>query len=151
MIAVPPFFDGTENGTEAVATEMLTVPIVGAVGTVAGWNVFDAADGGLVPCAFVAVTRHVYVYPFVSPVTTIGLDEPLVDRDTPPLVEVHDTVKLVIGLPPSEPGVNVTDADAFPRVAVPIVGAAGAVPTIKLLDTEPAPVPTLLVAVTVHV
>ena len=77
MIAVPPFFDGTLNGTMAVAPERLTVPIVGAVGTVAGWNVFDAADGGLVPCAFVAVTRHVYVYPFDRFDTTIGLDEPV--------------------------------------------------------------------------
>jgi hypothetical protein len=67
------------------------------------------------------------------------------------LVEVHVTVKLVIGMPPSEPAKKVTDADLFPRVAVPIVGAAGTVPTIKLLDTEPAPVPTLFVAVTVHV
>ena len=64
---------------------------------------------------------------------------------------MHVTVKLVIGMPPSEPAKKVTDADLFPRVAVPIVGAPGAVPTIKLLDTEPAPVPTLLVAVTVHV
>jgi len=151
VIVVPPFFDGGLNGTIAVAPERLTVPIVGASGTVAGWTKFDAADGALVPFAFVAVTRHVYVYPFVSPDTTIGLDEPLAEPDAPPLTEVHDIVKLVTGIPPSEPGVNVTDADAFPRVAVPIVGAAGAVPTIKLLDTEPAPVPTLLVAVTVHV
>ena len=67
------------------------------------------------------------------------------------MVEVHVTVKLVIGMPPSEPAKKVTDADLFPRVAVPIVGAAGTVPTRKTLDTAEAPVPTLLVALTVHV
>jgi hypothetical protein len=44
----------------------LTIPIVGAVGTDAGTKLFDAADGGLVPIAFVAVTVHRYVLPFVS-------------------------------------------------------------------------------------
>ena len=151
MIAVPPFFGGTVNGTMAVAPERLTVPIPGAHGTVAGWNKFDGPDGGPVPCALVAVTRHVYVYPFESPVTTIGLEAPLAEPDAPPLAEVHDTVKLVIGLPPAEPGVKVTDADAFPRVAVPIVGAPGAIPTTKTLDTASSPVPKLFVAVTVHV
>ena len=56
-------------------------------------------------------------------------------------------------LPPLLPGaVNVTDACALPPVAVPIVGAPGTVAGVTLLDAaEAAPVPALLVAVTVKV
>ncbi len=56
-------------------------------------------------------------------------------------------------LPPFETGgVNVTDADPFPAVAVPMVGAPGTVAGVTELDAaEAAPVPTPLVAVTVKV
>ena len=37
----------------------------------------DAADGGLVPAALVAVTVSVYAVPFVRPSTTMGLPVPL--------------------------------------------------------------------------
>jgi hypothetical protein len=57
-------------------------------------------------------------------------------------------------LPPSlAGGVNVTDTDALPRVAVPIIGAPGTVAVgITAFDAaDGGPVPTPLVAVTVHV
>ena len=41
--------------------------------------------------------------------------------------EAHVTVKPVIALPPFAPGVNEIVACALPPVAVPMVGAAGAV------------------------
>ena len=48
--------------------------------------------------------------------------------------------------------VNVTDALAFPNVAVPIVGAPGTIAGVTLLDAPEAdPVPTPFVAVTVNV
>ena len=47
---------------------------------------------------------------------------------------------------------NATDACALPAVAVPIVGAPGTVVGVTLFDAaEAAPVPALLVAVTVKV
>ena len=45
---------------------------------------------------------------------------------------------LLIGLPPSHPGSNATDAEAFPAVAVPMTGGAGAVGstvTVSVVET----------------
>ena len=58
-----------------------------------------------------------------------------------------------MALPPVLPGgVNVTVACPFPGVAVPMVGAPGTVAGVTLLEAaEAAPVPALLVAVTVKV
>ena len=56
MIAVPPFFAGAVNATEPEPLPRVTVPIVGAPGTVAGTKLFDGADAGLGPMAFAAVT-----------------------------------------------------------------------------------------------
>ena len=43
----------------------------------------------------------------------------------PPVLEVHDAVKVRIGLPLFAPGVNATVIWAFPRVTLVIVGALG--------------------------
>ena len=57
-----------------------------------------------------------------------------------------------MAVPPFFGAVNVTEADVFPRVAVPIVGAPGTVAGMKLFDAaDAAPVPTAFVAVTVQV
>ena len=59
----------------------------------------------------------------------------------------------MIALPPSFAGaVNATDAEAFPRVAVPIVGAPGTVAarTTAFDRAEGGPVFTAFVAVTEH-
>ena len=44
---------------------------------IGGVTLFDAADAGPVPEAFVAVTVNVYAVPLVNPVTTIGEPAPL--------------------------------------------------------------------------
>ena len=100
----------------------------------------------------VALTVHVYVLPFVRPVTTIGLVVPVCEPNVPLSVDVHSAVKLVISEPLSAPAVNVTLALALPRVAVPMVGASGTVSGTTAFDAaESGPVPTPLVAFTVHV
>jgi hypothetical protein len=88
----------------------------------------------------------------VSPVTVIGLTEPVAVK--PPELEV--TVYPVITEPPLLPGaVNVTVAWAFPAVAVPIVGAPGTVEVgegVTEFEAELAgPVPLAFVAVTVKI
>ena len=55
----------------------------------------------------------------LNPLTVIGLDEPV--PVAPPGLAV--TVYEVIGNLEKEGAVKVTDAEAFPAVAVPIVGA----------------------------
>ena len=45
---------------------------VGVSGVVAGVKMFEAAETGPVPTPFVALTVHVYGWPFVRPFTTIG-------------------------------------------------------------------------------
>ncbi len=67
----PPSLAGAVNATVACALPGVAVPIVGAPGTVAGVTLFDAAEAGPVPSAFVAVTVNVYAVPFASPVTGI--------------------------------------------------------------------------------
>ena len=47
--------------------------VAGATGVIE----FEALDAALVPYVFVAVTVHVYAVPLVSPLTVIGLDDPL--------------------------------------------------------------------------
>ena len=107
----------------------------------------DAEDAKDIPLTLVAVTVNVYAVPFVSPVTVIGLDAPV------PVCPPDDvTVYPVIAEPPVAGAVNVTLADALPAVAVPIVGAAGLVVAVMLLDAEDTdPGPTAVVAVIVKV
>ena len=59
----------------------------------------------------------------------------------------------MIGEPPSLAGaVKVTETEALPAVAAPIVGASGTVAGVTLSDAaEDGPFPTLLVARTVQV
>ena len=83
MIADPPFDAGAVKAIEAVVFPAVTRPIVGASGTVAGVPVvFD--DALLDPTAFFATIEQVYAVPFVSPVTTIGLDVPSAVTADPP-------------------------------------------------------------------
>jgi hypothetical protein len=97
----------------------------------------------------VAVTVKVYIVPFVSPLTVRGLPVPVVVFA--PGLEV--TVKPVMAAPPVlEGAVKLTVAMPFPAVAVPMVGAPDTVSGVTLLEfADAAPVPTLLVAVTVKV
>jgi hypothetical protein len=59
VIALPPLLAGAVNFTDADPLPGAGMPIVGAFGTVAGTNVFDAAEAAPVPTPFVAVTEHV--------------------------------------------------------------------------------------------
>ena len=89
----------------------------------------------------------------VTPVTVIGLDKPPVAPVAPPLLDTQVAVYPVTALPPLLAGaVNATEIWAFPRVAVPIVGAPGTVAGMTAFDgADPGPVPAAFVAVTVHV
>ena len=70
----------------------------------------------------VANTLNVYAVPLDKPLTVMGEDAPV------PIIPlgVETTEYPVIAPPPTSAGaVKVTDAEATPAVAVPIVGASG--------------------------
>jgi hypothetical protein len=93
------------------------------------------------------------VRPFVSDPTTIGDAPPDASPVAPPFDDTHVAVNAVTLLPPSLPGVNATDTDEAPDVAVPIAGASGTVVgNVTALDAPDAvPVPTAFDAVTEQV
>ena len=86
MIAAPPLLAGAPKLIVAEALPAVADTEVGAVGTVAGVTLFDAADAGPVPTELAAVTVNVYAVPLVRPVTTSGLPAP--DALSPPGLEV---------------------------------------------------------------
>jgi len=153
VIADPPSLAGGVNATDNDPFPRVATTPVGAPGTVAGTTAADATDTVPAPTSFVAVTVHVYDFPFVNPDTTSGDDAPDADPAAPPFEDAHDTPKPVIADPPSlAGGVNATDNDPFPRVATTPVGAPGRVAGTTAADaTDTVPAPTSLVAVTVHV
>jgi hypothetical protein len=65
--------DGAVHDTVAAPSEALATTFVGAAGAVGavGVTLFDAADSGPLPTAFVAMTVKVYVVPSVSPVIVV--------------------------------------------------------------------------------
>ena len=84
------------------------------------------------PLAFVATTVNVYAVPFVNPVTTIGLEDPV--AVTFPGDEV--TVYPVIDEPPVAFAENAIDACALPPVTEDTLGACGTVVAVTALDAE---------------
>jgi hypothetical protein len=89
-----------------------------------GVTKLDGSDAGPVPIAFVALTTKVYSVPLVSPVTTIGLEEPVFVI----LPGLEITEYPVIGLPPFHAGgVKLIEACPPPGTALTLVGAKGAV------------------------
>ena len=83
-------------------------------------------DAAPVPCALFAVTRHVYVVSFVSPVTVIGLLVLMPVFATPFAVHVAVYAKIVD--PPFDVGTaNVMFALRLPGVATTPLGAPGTV------------------------
>jgi hypothetical protein len=130
----------------------LTVGCAGALGTVLGVTAADAGDAGPVPFTFVALTVHVYDFPFVSPPTTVGDAVSAAEPGVPPFDDVHTNPKPVIGLPPSAGGTNDTVTCAFPAVSVGAAGALGIVLGMTVADAGDAgPAPLAFAAVTVHV
>ena len=112
----------------------------------------EAGDAGPVPTSLVAVTVHVYVLPLVRPPTLIGEVAPVLPPAAPPSLDVHDAAYDVIGLPPSLGAVNDTDTSWLPRATLGCAGADGSVAgTTGSEASDGGPVPTALVAVTVHV
>ena len=85
VIALPPLFPGAVNVTVACPLPPVAVPMVGALGTVAGVTEFEAEEGELVPMLLVAVTVNVYAVPLVRPVMVIGEDPPVAVN--PPTLE----------------------------------------------------------------
>ena len=77
---------GAVKLTDALVFPGVAVPIVGAPGTVTGVTLLDAAEADPVPTPLVAVTVNVYAVPLVSPVTVMGLVEPV--PVNPPGLEV---------------------------------------------------------------
>ena len=85
--------------------------------------------------------------PLLSPVTLIG--EPAPDTAIAPGLQV--AVNPVIALPPLlAGGVKAMLTAALPTVAVPMVGAPGTVRGVTFTPADGAPVPTALIAETVH-
>ena len=72
MIGEPLLLPDAVKLTVACALPAVAVPMVGAVGTVAGVTLFDAADGALLPIALVAITVQVTGVPLVKPITVMG-------------------------------------------------------------------------------
>jgi hypothetical protein len=77
VIADPPLLAGGAKPTEALVLPGVTLRIVGEPGRVTGVTLGDDAEAAPVPTLLVAVTENVYAVPLVSPLTVIGLDEPL--------------------------------------------------------------------------
>ncbi len=88
MIALPPS-NGATNDTVTCAFPATTVGCTGASGTPFGITATEAGDAAPVPFAFVAVTVHVYDFPFVRPPTTIGEPAPGPPPATPPFDDTH--------------------------------------------------------------
>ncbi len=90
MIALPPF-PGATNDTVTCAFPATTVGCAGALGTVLGTAAADAGEKAPVPFPFVAATVHVYDFPFVRPLTTVGDATSLTETVTPPFDDTHAT------------------------------------------------------------
>jgi hypothetical protein len=136
------------GATQEKLPEVVKDSLVGA-----GVTLLDGALAGPSPTALVALTVNVYAVPFVNPETVI-VPEPACDKVpvTPPGEEV--AVYDVIVAPPSDAGaVKSTVAVVAPvAVAVPIVGAPGALNVVTLLLDELGKLgPKALVAITLNV
>jgi len=88
VIALPPLA-GATNETVTSPLPTATVGCAGALGTVLGTAATDAGDAAPAPSAFVAVTVHVYDFPFDNPLTTIGEPAPDPAPATPPFDDAH--------------------------------------------------------------
>src|SRR5689334_22044365 len=116
-MADPPLLTGAVHVTVAEALPAVAVRFCGAPGVPVGVAGADAADGWLVPAAFVAVTVNRNAVPLARPATVTGLvgGVPVkVCVTGVPVVGVAVTETLVIGAPPSAPRVNATVAEPAP-------------------------------------
>jgi hypothetical protein len=133
LVIVEPLSAPAVKATDTLALPAVAVPIVGALGTAAGVTVLEEDEAALTPTALVAVTVQLTGVPFASPLTTMGEPAPLA------LWVPQVAVKLVIGEPLSAPAVKATETLPLPRVAVPMVGAAGTVRAARVAVAVPVP------------
>jgi hypothetical protein len=151
VIALPPLF-GAVNDTTMSALPGTTVGCAGVDGTVLGIATADSAEGAPSPFAFVAVTVHVYDFPFDRPATTIGELAPPSEPAAPPFEDAQSAVYPVIGLPPSNGVVNETVICALPGVTDGCAGGSGTRLGITGADAGDGELgPCTFAAVTVHV
>jgi hypothetical protein len=125
----------------------LTLGAIGVSGTVFGIVAADGTESGPNPLVFVAATVHVYVFPFDSPTTPIGEEEPVPTPPTPPSDDVHDAEYPVIGDPPSNGVMNVTRIPPINGVTVGCGGASGlplGIATSETGDGGPSPLEALV-------
>ena len=151
MIELPPS-KGAANVNVTCPLPAPTTGCNGASGTVLGITAADATEAAPSPFALVAVTVHVYDFPFVRPPTTIGEPTSEADPAAPPFDDTQAAVNSLIALPPSPGATNDTLTCAFPPDTVGAAGADGTVLGITATDAaEGTPSPFVLVAITVHV
>jgi len=135
VIALPPVAGATQvTMSVAVCETEVIVGAAGVAGTVVTVTELDAADAEDVPIAFVAVTVAVVTTPDPKPVITNGEEAPVTVCVALCTEQYADAVKDVAGVFPEVAGVKVTliepllYARPVPTfVAVPIVGASGAI------------------------
>jgi len=126
VIAEPPLDAGMVNATVAdVDPDAVTVPMVGAPGTVTGVTGVDGADAADVPPAFVAAAVNVYVVPFVRPLTSHDPESPATVH-VPPVTAGDAVTVYDAGVPPVVAAATVTVTLASPAVTVEMVGTSGA-------------------------
>jgi hypothetical protein len=163
VIALPlfaPIVNVTVNEPVAVVVELDTAfTFVGAAGEPTITE-SDGVEAALAPIALVALTVQAYVLAVVTADTVIGAAAAPMWTPvfvTPPLLDTHVAVWLVIALPLSAPIVNVTVNDPVTVVVEPdtvltAVGGPGTFATVTAFDaTDGGPVPEAVVAVTMHV
>jgi len=106
VIAEPPVAPAV-NGIETVVLLVtVTVPIVGACGTVVAVIELDALDTGEVPVEFVAVAVNVYEVALCNPVTVTGLVAEVAVKPPGDDVAVYE-----VGAPPVAAAVTATVAE----------------------------------------
>ena len=122
MIIDPPSEVGALKLMVTRPSPAVAIPMTGALGTVDGVTLFDAAEEAPVPTALDAATMQVTALPFANPETVIG-------DATPELLRVPQVaVYPVMVLPPLvEGGEKPTVTCVLLAVAMPIVGAPGTV------------------------
>ena len=151
VIVLPPS-NGATNDTVTCAFAADAAGAAGTSGTRLGTTADDGSEGEPSPLLFVAVTVHVYVFPFDSDPTRIGELTAEFEPGTPPSEDTHVAANPVIGLPPSNGATNDTVNCPLPTPAVGGPGAFGTVLGTTVADAgDAAPGPFAFVAVTVHV
>ena len=102
----------------------------------------EYAEGTLSPLRLVAITRQLTGLPLARPATTMGEEIPVL-LDMP-----HVAVYALIATPPvCAGGVNCTLTEAFPAVAMPMIGASANAAAMLIENACAAGAPMLLFAV----